>query len=68
MFAIFLKFLFLIYRNILIKNNRLKVCDFDILKTLLNQKNKLKTTIPSPLYRAPDLIKNEMYNLKSDTW
>lgn len=54
--------------NILIKNNRLKVCDFDISKTMLSQKDKLKTTIPSPLYRAPDLIKNEIYNLKSDTW
>ncbi len=53
--------------NILIKDNVIKISDFGFAKAF--EKNELITTFcGSPLYMAPEIIKNKEYNLKSDIW
>ena len=54
--------------NILINNDlTIKLCDFGFAKefkdTLMSD-----TVCGSPLYMAPELLKNHKYNLKSDIW
>ena len=53
--------------NILIKDGIIKISDFGFAKAF--EKNELITTFcGSPLYMAPEIIKNKEYNLKSDIW
>jgi len=53
--------------NILIKNGVIKISDFGFAKSF--EKNELITTFcGSPLYMAPEIIKDKEYNSKSDIW
>jgi len=53
--------------NILIKNGVIKISDFGFAKAF--EKNELITTFcGSPLYMAPEIIKDKEYNSKSDIW
>lgn len=53
--------------NILIHNGIIKISDFGFAKSF--EKNELITTFcGSPLYMAPEIIKNREYNDKSDIW
>ncbi len=53
--------------NILIKDGIIKISDFGFAKAF--EKNELITTFcGSPLYMAPEIIKDKEYNLKSDIW
>ena len=53
--------------NILVKDGVIKISDFGFAKAF--EKNELITTFcGSPLYMAPEIIKNKEYNLKSDIW
>jgi serine/threonine protein kinase len=53
--------------NILIKDGLIKISDFGFAKSF--EKNELITTFcGSPLYMAPEIIKDKEYNLKSDIW
>mgnify|MGYP001301666269 FL=1 len=54
-------------QNILITDNTIKISDFGFAKTF--EKNELISTVcGSPLYMAPEIIKNKQYNHKSDIW
>ena len=54
-------------QNILINNNIIKICDFGFAKNIEN--NELINTIcGSPLYMAPEILKNGHYSPKSDIW
>lgn len=58
-------------KNILLTNNRrtIKICDFGLAKN--NENNNLcKTVCGSPLYMAPEMIKNNntLYNDQIDLW
>ena len=53
--------------NILIKDGIIKISDFGFAKAF--EKNELITTFcGSPLYMAPEIIKDKEYNSKSDIW
>ena len=51
----------------LTKDNKIKIGDFGI-TTLLNYKSKAKTIIGTQLYLSPEVMKNELYDYKSDIW
>ena len=55
-------------QNILVsKNNILKITDFGLSRHINN--NELMATLcGSPLYMAPEIIKNKQYTVKSDIW
>ena len=54
-------------QNILIKNYSIKISDFGLAKSF--EKTKLLSTFcGSPLYMAPEIIKNKNYNEISDIW
>lgn len=53
--------------NLLIHNDTIKISDFGFAKSF--EKNELITTFcGSPLYMAPEIVKNKEYNSKSDIW
>ena len=54
-------------QNILIHNNQIKISDFGFAKSF--EKNELITTFcGSPLYMAPEIIKDKIYSTQSDIW
>ncbi len=54
-------------QNILIHKNQIKISDFGFAKSF--EKNELITTFcGSPLYMAPEIIKDKIYSNKSDIW
>ena len=54
-------------QNILIHNHNIKISDFGFAKSF--EKNDLITTFcGSPLYMAPEIMRNREYNFKSDIW
>ena len=55
-------------RNILIKNNQLKVTDFGISRVMTNPKTKVTAFVGKQVYMAPEQIKGEEYGLKCDVW
>ena len=55
------------FRNIFIKNNRIKIGDFGISKILIGTQNTV-TNIGTPDYWPPEVYNNEKHGLKSDIW
>ena len=54
-------------QNILIHNNNIKISDFGFAKSF--EKTELITTFcGSPLYMAPEILKDRKYTAKSDIW
>lgn len=53
--------------NILVSNNKLKICDFGFAKTV-DEDALVETIVGSPLYMAPEILKKEPYTIKSDLW
>lgn len=54
-------------QNILVDNDIIKISDFGFARSF--EQNELITTFcGSPLYMAPEIIKNKEYNTKSDIW
>ena len=56
--------------NILLnEQSQVKLCDFGISAKLSNeQTRRLKTTVGSPLWMAPEVIMEEKYDSKADIW
>ena len=56
----------LLNRNILIRNNVLKIADFGLAKVL--QSKYTNSDIGTPAYMAPEIWGRKGYNFKSDVW
>ena len=55
-------------QNILLTDDYiLKITDFGLAR-YYQQDNMITTICGSPLYMAPELLKNDKYNIKSDIW
>ena len=54
-------------KNILIKNNIIKICDFGF-SLLTNNNNDNNIICGSPLYMAPEMLRNDIIDYKSDIW
>lgn len=55
--------------NVLVKNNIHKVADFGFAcKADILCRQKLTEVCGTPIYMAPQLLKNEPYTAKSDVW
>ena len=55
-------------QNILVSSNKiLKITDFGLSKHI-NNNQLMETICGSPLYMAPEIIKNKEYTIKSDIW
>lgn len=57
-------------RNILLTNNRtiLKIADFGFAKKKFSEHSLYDTICGSPLYMAPEIIRNDHYNNQTDLW
>jgi len=55
-------------RNIFLKNNMIKIGDFGISRILVNTNDIATTVTGTPYYMAPEILKHEGYNSKSDIW
>ncbi len=56
-----------LFRNILIKNNILKICDFGISKIIATF-SKITKGIGSLAYMSPELHDDQVYDFKVDIW
>ena len=54
-------------QNILISDKNIKISDFGLAKSF-EKYELINTFCGSPLYMAPEIIKNRKYTLKSDIW
>jgi serine/threonine protein kinase len=54
------------FRNILIKNNNLKIVDFCMLKFLVSTETII--TLGTPAYHSPEIKLNKRGDFKSDIW
>ena len=61
-------FNFFKFRNILIRNNELKVADFGISRVMNSPGSRIKTDVGSPAYMSPEKIRGDDYGLPSDIW
>ena len=52
----------------LMKDGRVKLGDFGIVKVLENTKSKAETMIGTPYYFSPEMCKGEQYDEKTDVW
>jgi serine/threonine protein kinase len=57
----------LLFSNILIKNDVLKICDFGISKIIATI-SKITKGIGSPAYMSPELHDDQVYDFKADIW
>jgi serine/threonine protein kinase len=57
----------LLFSNILIKNNILKICDFGISK-LMATISKITKGIGTLAYMSPELHEDQEYDFKADVW
>lgn len=55
-------------QNILIKDNHIKICDFGFAKKLSASTNFLQSMKGTPLYLAPEIVKEIKYTEKVDIW
>jgi len=56
-------------QNILVSSNKiLKIIDFGLSKNIHLNNEMMDTICGSPLYMAPEIIKNKTYTIKSDIW
>ncbi|CAD8178420.1 unnamed protein product [Paramecium pentaurelia] len=54
--------------NILMKSNVLKISDLGVSKSLISTQQLQTTKVGTPLYLAPELIRNRPYDSKIDIW
>lgn len=55
--------------NTLIKGKYFKLADFGLAANLgMNNKERMKDYVGSPLYMAPQLLDSKPYTIKSDIW
>eukprot|EP00462_Mataza_sp_D1_P017941 CAMPEP_0175134858 /NCGR_PEP_ID=MMETSP0087-20121206/8404_1 /TAXON_ID=136419 /ORGANISM="Unknown Unknown, Strain D1" /LENGTH=915 /DNA_ID=CAMNT_0016417451 /DNA_START=180 /DNA_END=2925 /DNA_ORIENTATION=- len=52
----------------LTEEDKVKVGDFGVARSLSHTKEQANTTIGTPFYLSPEMCKSESYNLKSDVW
>lgn len=55
-------------RNIFLKNNMVKIGDFGISRILMGTTDIATTFTGTPYFMAPEILKHEGYNSKSDIW
>lgn len=57
-----------LFRNIFIRNNRVKIGDFGISRILMGSADMASTFVGTPFFMSPEVLKHEGYNSKSDVW
>jgi serine/threonine protein kinase len=57
----------LLFSNILIKDNILKICDFGISKIIATI-SKITNGVGTPAYMSPELYEDQEYGFKADVW
>jgi len=60
--------IFICYRNIYLRSDRVKIGDFGISRILLGTLDLAITFTGTPYYMSPEVLKHEGYNSKSDVW
>ena len=55
-------------RNMLIKNTKIKICDFGISKILESSNEEIMEENGTPFYMSAEKINGKCYGLKSDVW
>lgn len=58
----------IIFRNIFLKNEVIKIGDFGISRILQGTMDMASTFTGTPYYMSPEVLKHEGYNSKSDVW
>jgi len=53
---------------LLTDQNILKICDFGLAVKLLDLEEERETLCGTPNYISPEIVKNEPYGIKADTW
>ena len=53
---------------IIMENGYIKLIDFSCAKTIKDTNNKSFTTIGTPYYMSPEIIKGEIYSFETDIW
>ena len=53
---------------IIMENGYIKLIDFSCAKTIKDTSNKSFTTIGTPYYMSPEIIKGEIYSFETDIW
>ena len=64
----YMNFPFICFRNIFLRNNRIKIGDFGISRILMGSTDMASTFVGTPYYMSPEVLKHEGYNSKSDVW
>lgn len=54
--------------NILFHNGVIKIADFGFCKALLSPQDLTTTMVGSPIYMAPEVLKEMPYNTRADVW
>ena len=54
--------------NILFHNGVIKIADFGFCKSLLSPSDLTTTMVGSPIYMAPEVLKELPYNSRADIW
>lgn len=56
------------YRNIFLKDKKIKLGDFGISRILVATSDFATTFTGTPYYMSPEVLKHEGYNARSDIW
>lgn len=54
--------------NILLHNDQIKLADFGFCKSMNTKDDMTKTMVGSPVYMAPEILRNFSYNSKAEIW